>query len=111
MREPDPKFLFRYHRRILAERTKENQQAARIARGGTGRRLDMRCRVEGCKNTRAATDLLIAGNDQAAKVQVTELSKSLGWKSILDLGDISNARGVRYRRRGACCGCSVASPC
>src|SRR5438105_10061346 len=43
----------REQKRILAERTKENQEAARIARasrGGGGRRLDMHCRVEGCKN-------------------------------------------------------------
>ncbi|HTO98978.1 MAG TPA: hypothetical protein VMK66_18135 [Myxococcales bacterium] len=41
----------REQKRILAERAKETQAAARLARGGTGRRLDMRCRVEGCKNT------------------------------------------------------------
>jgi hypothetical protein len=41
----------REQKRILVERAKENQQALRLARGGTGRRLDMRCRVEGCKNT------------------------------------------------------------
>ena len=43
----------REQKRILAERAKENQEAARIARasrGGGGRRLDMHCRVEGCKN-------------------------------------------------------------
>jgi len=40
----------REQKRILAERAKANQSAARLARGGTGRRLDMRCRVEGCKN-------------------------------------------------------------
>ena len=40
----------REQKRILAERAKENQQAARLARGGTGRRLDMRCRVDGCRN-------------------------------------------------------------
>ena len=39
-------------KRILAERAKANQAAARIARASRGgRRLDMRCRVEGCKNT------------------------------------------------------------
>jgi hypothetical protein len=39
-------------KRILAERAKANQAAARLARVGRGgRRLDMRCRVEGCKNT------------------------------------------------------------
>ena len=39
-------------KRILAERAKANRAAARLARVGQGgRRLDMRCRVEGCKNT------------------------------------------------------------
>jgi hypothetical protein len=42
----------REQKRILAERAKENQTAARLARARQlgGRRLDMRCRVEGCKN-------------------------------------------------------------
>jgi hypothetical protein len=39
-------------KRILLERTKATQAAARLARARKGgRRLDMRCRVEGCKNT------------------------------------------------------------
>jgi len=38
-------------KRILAERAKANQAAARLARASRGgRHLDMRCRVEGCKN-------------------------------------------------------------
>jgi predicted dinucleotide-binding enzyme len=37
--------------------------------------------------------LFMAGNDKAAKGQVLELLKSFGWTDILDLGDISNARG------------------
>jgi predicted dinucleotide-binding enzyme len=40
------------------------------------------------------TDLLIAGNDQAAKEQVKKLLESFGWKSVIDLGDITNARGT-----------------
>src|SRR2546422_2285960 len=42
----------REQKRILLERAKANQAAARIARAATGggRRLDMRCRVAGCKN-------------------------------------------------------------
>jgi hypothetical protein len=42
----------REQKRILAERAKENAAAAREARAARtgGRRLDMRCRVEGCKN-------------------------------------------------------------
>lgn len=42
----------REQKRILAERAKANAAAARLARAARtgGRRLDMRCRVEGCKN-------------------------------------------------------------
>ncbi len=39
--------------------------------------------------------LFLSGNDQAAKQQVAALLKeSFGWKDILDLGDISTARGA-----------------
>lgn len=37
--------------------------------------------------------LFMAGNDPAAKAQVADLLKSFGWTDILDLGDISAARG------------------
>ena len=40
------------------------------------------------------TDLLICGNDKAAKQEVTKFLQSFGWKSIIDLGDITNARGT-----------------
>ena len=40
--------------------------------------------------------LLIAGNDEDAKRQVIELAQSFGWseESILDLGDVTAARGM-----------------
>lgn len=38
--------------------------------------------------------LFLCGNDQSAKDQVTALAKSYGWQYIVDLGDISNARGT-----------------
>ncbi len=38
--------------------------------------------------------IFISGNDQAAKQQVTEFLKAYGWKFIIDLGDISTARGT-----------------
>ena len=40
-------------------------------------------------------NLFIAGNDPLAKAAVTTLLQSFGWgaKDVLDLGDISNARG------------------
>jgi predicted dinucleotide-binding enzyme len=42
------------------------------------------------------THLMIAGNDPEAKEWVTGeiLRDSLGWKNVVDLGDISNARGM-----------------
>ena len=39
-------------------------------------------------------DLFIAGNDAAAKQQVTGLLREFGWKSIIDLGDITGARAT-----------------
>jgi predicted dinucleotide-binding enzyme len=37
--------------------------------------------------------LFISGNDKGAKGQVSELLRSFGWTDILDLGDVSSARG------------------
>ncbi|HEY5948823.1 MAG TPA: NAD(P)-binding domain-containing protein [Kofleriaceae bacterium] len=38
--------------------------------------------------------MVICGNDADAKAQVTRLLKeSFGWKDVIDLGDITNARG------------------
>ena len=40
-------------------------------------------------------DLFICGNDAAAKARVTELLKQwFGWRNVIDLGDISMARGT-----------------
>lgn len=38
--------------------------------------------------------LFLSGNDAAAKAQVTELLQSFGWRTIIDLGDISSARAT-----------------
>jgi len=37
--------------------------------------------------------VFVSGNDAAAKSQVKDILKGLGWTDILDLGDISTARG------------------
>jgi hypothetical protein len=44
----------------------------------------------------AASDhtMFISGNDAEAKAQVAALLRSFGWKDILDLGDITTARGT-----------------
>jgi predicted dinucleotide-binding enzyme len=39
-------------------------------------------------------DVLVCGNDADAKARVIELLRSFGWRTIIDLGDISAARGM-----------------
>jgi len=43
-----------------------------------------------------AHDLFVAGNDAEAKAWVKEklLKEWFGWASVIDLGDISSARGI-----------------
>jgi 8-hydroxy-5-deazaflavin:NADPH oxidoreductase len=38
-----------------------------------------------------APDMFIAGNDAAAKIQTADILKSFGWRSAIDMGDISKA--------------------
>lgn len=41
------------------------------------------------------TDVFVSGNSQDAKAKVTKLLKEcFGWKSVIDLGDITTSRGV-----------------
>ena len=40
-------------------------------------------------------DIFVSGNDAAAKATVTEILRDwFGWKNVIDLGDISTARGT-----------------
>ncbi len=40
-------------------------------------------------------DVFVSGNDRAAKARATEILKNwFGWKSVIDLGDITTARGT-----------------
>jgi predicted dinucleotide-binding enzyme len=38
--------------------------------------------------------VFVCGNDDAAKAEVTALLRSFGWRAIIDLGDLSNARAT-----------------
>jgi len=38
--------------------------------------------------------IFLSGDDAGAKATVTELLESLGWKDVIDLGDITTARGT-----------------
>jgi predicted dinucleotide-binding enzyme len=40
------------------------------------------------------TDLFVAGNDSGAKERVAALLREFGWKSVIDLGDVTAARGL-----------------
>jgi len=43
----------------------------------------------------ASHDLFICGNDSGAKAKVVDILKSwFGWKTVIDLGDITGARGT-----------------
>ncbi len=43
---------------------------------------------------KGAHDVFVSGNDPDAKAKVTELLKTFGWSHVIDLGDITTARGV-----------------
>jgi predicted dinucleotide-binding enzyme len=38
--------------------------------------------------------MFVAGNHDAAKATVTQMLHSFGWRDVVDLGDISGARGM-----------------
>jgi predicted dinucleotide-binding enzyme len=38
-------------------------------------------------------DVFLSGNDASAKAQVTDILRAFGWRNVIDLGDISTARG------------------
>jgi predicted dinucleotide-binding enzyme len=38
--------------------------------------------------------VFVSGNDEQAKARVTEILRSFGWKDVIDLGDITTARGT-----------------
>ena len=38
--------------------------------------------------------IFVSGNDDGAKAKVSELLRSIGWADVLDLGDITTARGA-----------------
>jgi len=44
--------------------------------------------------TGGETDVFIAGNDAKAKETVASLLREFGWKSVIDLGDVTAARGM-----------------
>ncbi|OGZ41343.1 MAG: NADP oxidoreductase [Candidatus Ryanbacteria bacterium RIFCSPHIGHO2_02_FULL_45_43] len=56
--------------------------------------LNAYLQVNPAQLAKADHDLFICGNDADAKAKVAEIAKSYGWKNIIDLGDITTARGT-----------------
>lgn len=44
--------------------------------------------------TNADHSIFVSGNDADAKAEVTKILNSYGWKDVIDLGDITTARGT-----------------
>ena len=64
--------------------------------GGMRRRLDLGAALMVEPGSLAGGDhqIFLSGNDAGAKEKASEILKSFGWKNILDLGDITTARGA-----------------
>jgi predicted dinucleotide-binding enzyme len=69
-----------------------------LGTGTVGRTISEKPRLEGPDRHREPPRLhdrgAVAGNEQAAKAEVTELLRSFGWRDVPDLGDVSAARGL-----------------
>jgi 8-hydroxy-5-deazaflavin:NADPH oxidoreductase len=50
--------------------------------------------VDPSQLTDADHTVFVSGNDAEAKTMVTELLRGFGWTDIIDLGDITTARGT-----------------
>lgn len=76
----------------LAERIQHAFPAARVVKTlntmGAGLMVDPG-RLAGGEHT-----VFVSGNDTTAKAEVAELLRSFGWRDIIDLGDLSTARGT-----------------
>ena len=57
--------------------------------------MNAKVMVEPAQIANGDHDAFVCGNDAGAKARVTEILRGwFGWKNVIDLGDISNARGT-----------------
>jgi predicted dinucleotide-binding enzyme len=74
----------------LGERVQHAASSAKVVKAlntvGNGQMIDPHVKGQ------TRLEMLIAGNDAAAKQQVTEILKSFGWSGTIDVGDIRGAR-------------------
>ena len=76
----------------LAEQIQRAFPAARVVK--TLNTVNATVMVEPGKVAAGDHTMFICGNDAAAKATVVELLERFGWKDIVDLGDVTNARAT-----------------
>jgi predicted dinucleotide-binding enzyme len=76
----------------LAERLQAAFPGARIVK--TLNTMNASLMVEPAQLEDGDHTVFVSGNDAAAKATVTELLQSFGWNDIVDLGDLTTARGT-----------------
>ncbi len=75
----------------LAERIQAALPESRVVKALNTVNASVMSHPEMLKET---TDLFVAGNDAGAKARVSAILKEFGWTSVVDLGDLSAARGM-----------------
>jgi predicted dinucleotide-binding enzyme len=87
-----PPSLFVAQTDSLGEQIQRRFPGARVVK--TLNTLNAQLMVEPKQLAGGDHTVFVSGNDSDAKAQVTELLESFGWSDIIDLGDITTARGT-----------------
>lgn len=87
-----PPTLFVSNTDSLAEQIQRTFPDTRVVK--TLNTMNTAVMTDPCRLAEGQHTVFLSGNDPQAKAQVRELLRSFGWEDILDLGDISTARGV-----------------
>jgi predicted dinucleotide-binding enzyme len=76
----------------LGERIQRRFPEARVVK--TLHTMNAYLMVDPAQLAGADHTVFVCGDDAEAKVEVTELLQSFGWQDVIDLGDITTARGT-----------------
>jgi predicted dinucleotide-binding enzyme len=87
-----PPSLFVSNTDSLAEQIQRAFPGTKVVK--TLNTVNARVMVYPCELMEGRHSIFVSGNDAGAKGEVSELLRSFGWEDIVDLGDITSARGV-----------------
>ena len=87
-----PPTLFTGNSDSLGEQIQRAFPEARVVK--TLNTVNSQLMVDPAKLRDAEHDLFVSGNHMGAKGRVAEILRTFGWKHIIDLGDITTARGT-----------------